>query len=536
MHAQSQGAGADMAPGIWRRTRVGSPDGTRCTICTRKACITPQPPSWLPSSRRAPMTDRRPLARLLILIAATACTTAGGEEHADAGAGAAAPPPPAATLGASPDSGPGTLSTREAHDSLSPHWPHVRTMANDYRIQYIADERQRNVEYDWAAAHFDHVVLDNWDSLSVRAYRRRNPAMGLYHYAILWTIVRPGEEKPGLSIAYYDHMQRWFAARPEYDIEKAFLHDAARCSPGKPPAECRVEIHLWTQDRWVINPGDPGARAYQGERLRTLASSVNGLFVDEQASGDMANRLDKIALREYPAWPAYQRDMVSLIRHVREVIGGERRLLINSATYSSAWDREMVRAAGGAHTEALNDPFHGGMEGRWAWVDSLVADGAFVQFSAGSDPPEGLSGGNEPTPAARRRLWQLASHYMVLPNDPAAVAFDPELGWREPYAGQWTDAVEHNIGRPLGPRHIWREGRDPTGRAYRIWRREFERAVVLVRPVLGWDSPPVDDASMVRTALPRTPRVAPLRSDGSVGSPVESVQLRAAEAVILLKR
>ena len=61
-------------------------------------------------------------------------------------------------------------------------------------------------------------VLLSGDTISVAEYRKRNPRIALYRYALLWTVTLPGEEKrdePGVS--YYADMRRWYAAHPDLD-------------------------------------------------------------------------------------------------------------------------------------------------------------------------------------------------------------------------------------------------------------------------------------------------------------------------------
>ncbi|NUO64733.1 MAG: hypothetical protein HOQ11_01705 [Gemmatimonadaceae bacterium] len=422
--------------------------------------------------------------------------------------------------------------------ATSPHWPHARTMVSDYRIAYQGDAATRAREYDWAAAHFDRVVLDRGDSVSVPEYRRRNPTMRIYRYALLWTVTLPGEEKrddPGVS--YYADMTRWYAAHPDREMERALLHDARLCPPPAPPTSaCRVTVKIWTQRRWVTNPGDAGARAYHAARLAALAADADGLFVDEHGSGDF-EVIRAVPTREFSRWEDYQRDIVALLGEVRRASGGERRLLLNTAEWHDAWDRAMIAAAGGTHGEHMIDATSPQTEERWRFLEQIVADGAIVDASPARELPASFTSGNSASPEARRELFLLASYWMLVSAaHPDAVAFNPGPKWDRPYAERWIAGIETDLGAPVSARKIGYEVNAPTGKGRaRIWMRELERAVVLVRPADADGTGSFGDETAVQVPFVRDGIYRPLLPDGTVGAPLDRLMLRAGEAAILLE-
>ena len=419
-----------------------------------------------------------------------------------------------------------------------PHWPHLRTQMSDYRIQYLADASARTREYAWSAAHFDRIVLDAGDPRSVAEYRRLLPQAELYRYVLTWTVPQPvaGSSRE-LGTTYYAHMQAWYTRHPEYRLEDAFLHDAAKCGIASRSPTCRIAVHIWRTDRWVVNPGDAGLRGYDRERLAQVVADADGLFVDEHSSGDMADRLKPVPLLEYADWALYERDIVQLLREARAALGTSKRLLINTFNYTDAWDVEMAAAAGGAHAEALNNPIFPEMENRWKYVESVLAAGASMNVlpDRGALPVTYTSGGSA-TPTARRRMWELASFYLVAPPQPGLL-FLNSLGdsWSEPFATSWSRAVEADIGLPTAGRTIIAEGRDPTARAYRVWGRDYTRALVLVRPVVDWNMTTYGDETGIEIDLPTGERFRPLNADGGLSPAVQRVLLRAGEAAILIK-
>jgi hypothetical protein len=424
------------------------------------------------------------------------------------------------------------------YDAASaPHWGHLRMQMTDYRIQYLSDASARSAEYAWSAEHFDRLILDWGDTRSVPEYRRVMPRAELYRYVLTWTVALPGSSLPtDPAVTYYAHMQQWYARHPEYQLENAFLHDAGVCDAASKSPACRLSVHIWSSDRWIVNPGDAGLRAYNRERLAAIASDVDGLFIDEHSSGDMADRLASQAILEYPDWSVYQRDIVQLIRDVRAAVGGKQ-LLLNTYNYTTPWDVEMTVAAGGAHGEAFNNPVYPEMERRWRHIEALLAAGASMNMlPQGGTMPSSYTAGSFDTPAARRRVWELASYYLVAPRQPGLL-FLNSIGdlYDEPFADRWLGAVEANIGVPVDARRVFAEGVDGTGRPYRVWAREYERALVLVRPVIERGANSYGDETAVDIRLPTPERFRPLDADGRLDAAVEAIQLRAGEAAILVK-
>src|SRR6185437_2581335 len=124
-----------------------------------------------------------------------------------------------------------------AYSATSPHWPWIRTMVTDFRTQYVSNAGQRNRERAWTAAHFDFVM-----SGDVQQYKSLNPAIRVIPYALDWNVMQPGEQKSaGLATSYYDDMQQWFAAHPQYPLEKAFIHLAG----SDPSPASRLQFTAW---------------------------------------------------------------------------------------------------------------------------------------------------------------------------------------------------------------------------------------------------------------------------------------------------
>src|SRR5262249_27839730 len=117
--------------------------------------------------------------------------------------------------------------------------------------------------------------------------------------------------------------------------------------------------------------------------------------------------------------------------------------------------------------------------------------------------------------------------------------------------GAWFPAVTMNIGSPVGSRNLrWKRATDITTvsdcdrlTCADVWRRDFTKAVVLVRPYCGGgcndgeldapSKPMCINSADVYPACTGGPWY-PLQADGSLASGITSIQLRAAEGAILM--
>lgn len=421
-----------------------------------------------------------------------------------------------------------------AYHASSPHWPHIRTAVTDFRTTWLSKQGQRASEVSWGAAHFDAVM-----SGPVELYKARNPTIHFLPYAFQWTVMQPGEAKNtkgDILSNFYPDMMRWYAAHASYQLEDAFLHTAGE---PKSPAS-RLVVHIWDSNRWVINPGDAGVRAYQVDRATRATRGSDGIFFDEHASADVRGRIGKMHVLEYPGFTGYERDVCDMLRTIKRGLA-PKIVLLNTAEYTKPFDREMILAAGGALLEKMNNPVHGDMESRWKFIDDLLSHGATIEMVSANSWAEadklgnGFDAGNYGSRGARLKMWELASYYMVVPEQPDHLWIELEKQFKVPFDQVWLKAQEVNIGHPTGDRRVYREGTDPTGHKYRVWARDFDRALVLVRPRIGWDKQSYGDDTAISVELPTESTWRPVRDDGTLGDPVSSVTLRSPESVILVR-
>ncbi|HET7621808.1 MAG TPA: hypothetical protein VFK39_07900 [Gemmatimonadaceae bacterium] len=410
------------------------------------------------------------------------------------------------------------------YSTSSPHWSHIRTLATDFYYHWTPDQRA------WAGAHFDAALSGNTE-----AWFAANPTVTQLPYTLFWTVLTPGNDsRPYLSSTYYDDMKQWYAAHGEYRLEDAFLHTSTSKSEAT-----RVTARIWDSYRWMINPSDPGARAYTVDRYRRLVEGTNGVFIDEASSGDILPRVrDAVEFSE----ARYQADYTSLLAEIKRVYGSKT-IMLNTAEYTKDFDRANAIAAGAVHLEKFNNPLKTQMNRRWEWVEELRANGVAVDlvnpYSAAwaDEHSYEYPKGNYATSGDRMTMWELASYYMVVGQNPDGLYFHllaPD--WNTPLSDYWLPAIEANIGHPTGARDDSRQGTDPTGQPYTIYSRDFERALVLIRAQRGWGAQNYKDATAVEVDLPSGDTWFPLNADGTLGTAVTKVKLRNSEALILIKK
>jgi len=419
----------------------------------------------------------------------------------------------------------GEGSLFSGYSASSPHWSHIRTLITDFYYLWTPDQRT------WAGQHFDASLSGSGD-----AWRAANPGVTHLPYTLFWTVLTPESSNNKISISsiYYADMEKWYAAHPQYRMEDAFLHTSTTKS-----VATRVKVMIWDSYRYLINPADPGARAYTVDRYLRVVQGEEGVFIDEAASGDI---LKRATLGVELTSAQYEKAYTSLLADVKKAFGSKV-IMLNTAEYTKDFDRANAVAAGAVHLELFNNPMSSSMSARWQWVEELLSLGVAVDLVGpypakwADDRPSQYPKGNYSTGGQRLSMWLLASYYMVVGPTPDGLYFHP-LGpdWNTPYSAYWFKAIEANIGHPRSARSVLARGTDPTGQGYTVYQRDFDRALVLIRPQQGWDAQSYLDATAVELTLPSGEVWLPLHGDGTLGAAVTKVKLRNSESLILVKK
>ena len=474
----------------------------------------------------------------VVVGAATPPPTAAATPHATAPArtAPAGTPPPAVAASRGPRAGPpvsppspealppGTTPAPVHRSARSPHFSHISLFYTDFYSHYAKPADQAAV-LSFLAPRLDGIMGGNRDF-----WRRANPTVLHFPYALLYTVIQPGQK--GSLDNVYSNMQKWYASHDNYQFENAFLHR------GGHDAAHRVALKIWDSMRWALNPADEGQRAFQVQRLRTMAQGESGIFLDEYGGGmsGASKKSDEFAT---PA--EYMSAETALIAQVHDAIKPGF-LLVNVAEYFTLGDSAIVAAGGGVHLERTNMPFNDQIEGRWRQIDKLMAMGVYAEFVAlwgytdwvwAEKTFPTFSAGMYRNTVERGQIQQLANYYMAVPENPQRLSLDQQNMWNVRPDTVWEAAVEADVGHPREARHVIARGVDPVGQKYRIWARDFDHAYVVVRPSIDWHKQVYGDTSGVVVPLPAPMR--PLHRDGTLGPPVSSLTLRDVEAAILFK-
>ncbi len=432
------------------------------------------------------------------------------------------------TAGNTVTAGPNTLTVRSApsggYSATSPHWRHMRTATIDYRIHY-QPAAQQAIEYDWAAARFDHVTGGD-----LNQYKKRNPTISHFPYDTYWFV----------PVASAPAAENWLAANG-YNVENAYLHYAGT---SKTKADRVTAQQYAGRDYWYYNMADPGFRAWRQHTTKQRTAVNNqgfrsdGLFLDTNNLTAMNQYIPNVTL-EYGSRSAWMADHDALLATHRSWVPSGF-LVVNMAQYFNRTGEQAIsKIAGGVMTEFVNGPFR---DQYWSTVDALVNAGVVVEFTTTTqatylnDARNGITPGNYNSIRERVLMWMYVSYLMVVnPQHMDRVLFEPYIGgWTVPMSTAWVDAFEYDIGLATAPRKVYKSGSDPAGQWYQVYSREFENALVLIRPKNGVSSTNYGDLSAVDVDLPSgTWHV--LYADGSRGGAVTRVQLRLGESLVLLK-
>jgi hypothetical protein len=324
-------------------------------------------------------------------------------------------------------------------------------------------------------------------------------------------------------------------------------HAFAHVREPRTKANRKTRISWGETAHYLLDQGSECTRSWILHRVRHLQPG-DGVFLDVQDSRTIREVLGTV---QYPDTEAGQDALaeaaLGLIRQVVSAVGS---VELNTAEYYRPYhpgdgrptDLEMGQAAGRLHLERFFNPT-AELLFRWGWTDMLLDAG--VGFSIHStwnsesytDPAAAYyTAGNSATSEDRGQLYFLASYYMIVGPDPAMTQFAPASGWATPLEREWIGAIDVDVGRPLERRRQVMDGTDPRGQPVAVFSREFEHALVVVRPRAHWSSERYGDDTAVRVVLPAGTWYAVDRHGTVAALPSSSIELRLAEGAIFLRK
>ena len=114
--------------------------------------------------------------------------------------------------------------------------------------------------------------------------------------------------------------------------------------------------------------------------------------------------------------------------------------------------------------------------------------------------------------------------FLMGTNAPETAGWDT-LCWRG-----CVDTVQTYLGSPVDDPYIYQDGTDPLNNAYKVWGRNYDNGLVLVRPRGAWDEG-ITEETAVWVVLDSSLHV--MDPDGVIGSPVDSISMRNGSGAIL---
>lgn len=434
----------------------------------------------------------------------------------------------------------------------SPHWDHIAI--SDFGRGYLwSNEPSKDLDRQWLAARVDLMEGTSVTDAYVPLMRRYNPTLAMFRY----------------RLDHYDFANDQSRSYPESRVlhvtnpTRAMFksRDAGEHALTLAPGE-RFQFLVWN-DRYVaFNFKDAATRQWNVHRLIDDMDGLQGLFLDAHAHDfptviGITNGQTKIAsgggIAEYggrtPTDPTliqeYQQDMVTWLTELAAAAKAKGKfLLLNQAGYMlDPMAKQQQMAARGSGTEFMHHPL--AWAGWYQYADYVGFTKRLVD-AGGVIDAEGhwcYTGGLD---RMRWNMWRLAAYYQIKESvgSPGKVYFNLSLCSNTTIRPsedrqEWVPAYQVNVGQPVSQTTVFNEGKVGTATSdhracdYKIYGREYTKALVLVRPKDFWDCTDYGDGAAVTVTLPAPMRV--LQPDGTFSQAQSTVRVRNAEAVILMK-
>ncbi len=167
---------------------------------------------------------------------------------------------------------------------------------------------------------------------------------------------------------------------------------------------------------------------------------------------------------------------------------------------------------------------------------SLIASRLALSHGKGYAVLDAYPQGGAPTDD-RTELAELAEYYLVADSKQTFIMFNGGYAPASAWSQHWTNAVNYNVGQPLGSWSIAATGLDPSNRAltYDIFERKYQNALVFYKPLAYGQGVSGTLADNTATTINLGGTYRPLNADGTLGAPTSRLTLRNGEGAILVK-
>lgn len=452
----------------------------------------------------------------------------------------------------------------------SPHWPHIKVF--DYaRSLFLASLSP--AEYQWYVSHLDAVEVHG-NGPAVRAI---NPTIGLFSYQFDMSQFQTADFS-GLAESGFLHFSE-DTSLTFWNLQKTQIvgSKSIKGCPDPPIPACRVQTHLWDNDRYVFDPQSAAFRTWQAAKvlgpLNAYGMSNDTstiVWLDEHAPGfswPLSFGYQTViksggGIREFGGrrpWVngvldnTFETDYATALNSWLAVLASaagtaNKKLVINANAYSlHPWLLPQVRTVLGMSTESKHRPdgFSGPAEYQQYLnlTNDLTKAGGVIDLHGTwcYTGPGGYTAGNYGTSAARYRMWRLASYYQFKEpvGSAGTVYFNPgfcsnnsaNINSAAADQASWLLAYQVDVGQPTGNTLLYQQGTADC--AYQILGRQYTKALILVRPQDGSRCTNYGDSSAATVTFADPVQI--LREDGTVSDLVTTARIRNAEAIIAIQ-
>lgn len=295
--------------------------------------------------------------------------------------------------------------------------------------------------------------------------------------------------------------------------------------------ESRLFYPAYGQMRFATNPADRGFRNWSVDYARRFLAQhprADGLFLDNSFG-----RLQVDTSKLIESTANYAEDYGTLAGAIDVGIGSKYVLANTAGAGASA--APLIRSGVSYVEEFALRP----MRHHWQQFEDMAQMVAERYRLMG---PDGMAildthpvGGSPTDP--RTQIASLAYYYLLADPKRTYVMFNGGYEPSSTWSRHWTEAVKFDVGKPKEEWSEFARGTDPGNPSvgYRVYGREYDRALVLYKP-LAYQRGRVGttaDSSATRHQLNGNYRE--LRADGTLGPVITSIRMRNGEGAILVK-
>lgn len=435
----------------------------------------------------------------------------------------------------------------------APASPIAPKMPSSYNFQSLNEISPPSTEADWT---FEMSKLDmSICSSHIAGLRARNSDMCLLQYMLLHYVIITDTDQ-------LTELQN-FATANGYDFESAFLHyyedttatmnGAAVTIPGygggtaTSLTQARVKNYIWTDYAWVYNPKSTLVRKFLGYYYRkqmTTGNKPDGIFVDfimplryYVPNATTGGKVVEYANRTTTQFESdYRTDITATFADVNTTMGNDSpfgdRILIPNIGYLYE-DEAIGFAADGILTEFwIQEVQSGGFPYSYDLASRLATAGKFLIYTQGTSDPMVNSAGNYNSAADRHQMFALTNYWIGKQGKYTYYQQKAPPGYPL-LSSFWCRAREFDVGSPVDPLYVvWKTGTDSVGQNYTIYKREYTKALMLNRPMVGYT---YTDYTTPGPAIDLGGNYKLLHSDCTLGPTITSIKLAMGEAVTLMK-